>query len=253
MVRGGGAHDSEPVRIGRRTNVQDLCVLHADPGFPCLVGDEVTIGHGAIVHGARVADRVMIGMRAVVLNEAQIGEHSVIGAGAVVPEGMVVPPRSLLFGVPAKIRREVTADEIARLERAARHYVESSRRACARAEGVRLSPQRACKAGSSSCRPAACAGVFARGSLEIDRLATSGIRVGPVEPSGHASAQRPGGPVQKTRLGAGLVCIPSLSYATAGRNRTETYPRVRVAARLESRVGPSAGNIPPVEKQSEFS
>lgn len=119
--------DCEPVRIGRRTNVQDLCVLHADPGFPCLVGDEVTIGHGAIVHGARVADRVMIGMRAVVLNGAQIGECCVIGAGAVVPEGMVVPPRSLLFGVPAKVRREVTADEIARLERAARHYAELSR------------------------------------------------------------------------------------------------------------------------------
>jgi carbonic anhydrase/acetyltransferase-like protein (isoleucine patch superfamily) len=120
--------DTEPVRIGRRTNVQDLCVLHADPGFPCLVGDEVTIGHGAIVHGARVADRVMIGMRAVVLNGAQIGEHCVIGAGAVVPEGMAVPPRSLVLGVPGKIRREVTADEIVRLERAARHYVELSRR-----------------------------------------------------------------------------------------------------------------------------
>ncbi len=119
--------DTEPVTIGRRTNIQDLCVLHADPGFPCVVGDDVTIGHGAIVHGARVADRVMIGMRAVVLNGAQVGEHSVIGAGTVVTEGMVVPPRSLVLGVPGKVRREVTPEEIARLERAAQHYAELAR------------------------------------------------------------------------------------------------------------------------------
>lgn len=119
--------DSEPVTIGRRTNVQDLCVLHADPGFPCVVGADVTIGHGAIVHGARVADRVMIGMRAVVLNGAQIGENSVIGAGTVVTEGMLVPPRSLVLGVPGKVRREVTAEEVVRLERAAQHYAELAR------------------------------------------------------------------------------------------------------------------------------
>jgi carbonic anhydrase/acetyltransferase-like protein (isoleucine patch superfamily) len=118
--------DTDPVRIGRRTNVQDLCLLHADPGFPCTVGDDVTIGHAAIVHGATVADRVMIGMRAVVLNGAQIGEHAVIGAGAVVTEGMVVPPGSLVLGVPGKVRRDVTPEEIQRIEQAARHYVTQS-------------------------------------------------------------------------------------------------------------------------------
>jgi carbonic anhydrase/acetyltransferase-like protein (isoleucine patch superfamily) len=116
--------DCAPVRIGRRTNIQDLCVLHADPGYPCVIGDEVTIGHGAIVHGAQVSDRVMIGMRAVVLNGAQLGECCIVGAGAVVTEGMVVPPRSLVLGVPGKIRGEATAEQIARIEHAARHYAE---------------------------------------------------------------------------------------------------------------------------------
>jgi len=120
--------DCAPVRIGRRTNIQDLCVLHADPGFPCEIGDEVTIGHGAIVHGARVANRVMIGMRAVVLNGAQLGEFCVVGAGAVVTEGMVVPPRSLVLGVPAKVRGEATAEQLARIAHASRHYGELAAR-----------------------------------------------------------------------------------------------------------------------------
>jgi carbonic anhydrase/acetyltransferase-like protein (isoleucine patch superfamily) len=127
--------DTDPVRIGRRTNVQDLCLLHADPGFPCTVGDDVTIGHAAIVHGATVADRVMIGMRAVVLNGARIGEHAVIGAGAVVTEGTVVPPGSLVLGVPGKVRREVTPEEVQRIERAARHYA-------AQAQALRAAAQR---------------------------------------------------------------------------------------------------------------
>ena len=119
VVRG----DSEAVRIGRRTNIQDGAILHADPGFPCQIGDNVTVGHAAIVHGATVADDVLIGMRAVVLNGAQIGRHSIIGAGAVVPEGMVVPPCSLVLGMPGKVKRELAAEDFARIEHAAAHYV----------------------------------------------------------------------------------------------------------------------------------
>src|SRR4051794_29793361 len=119
VVRG----DSEAVRIGRRTNIQDTAILHADPGFPCIIGDNVTVGHAAIVHGATIADDVMIGMRAVVLNGAQVGRHSIIGAGAVVPEGMVVPPNSLVLGMPGKVKREVTPADLARIAHAAEHYV----------------------------------------------------------------------------------------------------------------------------------
>ena len=120
--------DCEAIRIGRRTNVQDGCVLHADPGFPCVLGDNVTLGHGAIVHGAEVADDVMIGMRAVVMNGAKIGTGSIVGVGAVVTEGTVVPPGSLVVGLPAKVKRELTEDEVTYIRRAAEHYVEQARR-----------------------------------------------------------------------------------------------------------------------------
>jgi carbonic anhydrase/acetyltransferase-like protein (isoleucine patch superfamily) len=120
--------DCEAIRIGRRTNVQDTCVLHADPGFPCLLGDNVTLGHGAIVHGAEVSDNVMIGMRAVVMNGAKIGAGSIVGVGAVVTEGTVVPPGSLVIGLPAKVKRELTEEEINYIGRAAEHYVEQARR-----------------------------------------------------------------------------------------------------------------------------
>jgi carbonic anhydrase/acetyltransferase-like protein (isoleucine patch superfamily) len=119
VVRG----DSTPIWIGERTNVQDLACLHGDPGFPCRLGNGVTIGHGAIVHGADVEDDVLIGIRAIVLNGAKIGRHSIIGAGALVAEGKVIPPRSLVLGVPGKIVRELTAEDIAKIEHAANHYV----------------------------------------------------------------------------------------------------------------------------------
>lgn len=120
--------DCETIRIGRRTNIQDTCVLHADPGFPCVLGDNVTLGHGAIVHGAEVADDVMIGMRAVVMNGAKIGTGSIVGVGAVVTEGTVVPPGSLVVGLPAKVRRELTEKEVNYIRRAAEHYVEQAQR-----------------------------------------------------------------------------------------------------------------------------
>ncbi len=117
--------DSVPIWIGECTNIQDLVCLHGDAGFPCRLGNRVTVGHGAIVHGAEVEDDVLIGIRAVILNGAKIGRHSIIGAGALIPEGKVIPPRSVVFGVPGRIVREATADDIAMIEHAAKHYVEA--------------------------------------------------------------------------------------------------------------------------------
>lgn len=118
--------DVEPITIGEGSNIQDLCCLHADPGFPCTIGKHVTIGHRAIIHGAIIDDEVLIGMGAIILNGAKIGSHSIIGAGALITENKVIPPRSLVVGVPAKVTREVTDDEIAKLRRSAQRYIEAS-------------------------------------------------------------------------------------------------------------------------------
>jgi len=120
--------DCESIRIGRRTNIQDNCVLHADPGFPCTLGDGVTVGHGAVVHGAAVGDNVVIGMHAVVMNGAQIGADCIVAVGAVVTEGTVVPPGSLVMGLPGKVKRQLTAEEIERNRASAAHYVENAKR-----------------------------------------------------------------------------------------------------------------------------
>ncbi|MBC8355565.1 MAG: gamma carbonic anhydrase family protein [Planctomycetes bacterium] len=124
VVRG----DTEAIRIGNQTNVQDLCVLHSDRGFPCVLGDRVTVGHAAIVHGATVDDDCMIGMRAVVMNGAKIGKGSLVAVGAVVTEGTIVPPGSVVMGVPGKIQREVTETDLARITHAALHYVEQAKK-----------------------------------------------------------------------------------------------------------------------------
>lgn len=103
VVRG----DIAPIRIGAETNIQDGCILHVGVDEPCILGDRVSLGHGAIVHGATVEDDCLIGMRATVLNGAVIGKGSVVGAGAVVPEKMIVPPNSLVVGIPARVVKEV--------------------------------------------------------------------------------------------------------------------------------------------------
>lgn len=120
--------DSAPIEVGRQSNVQDLCVLHADPGFPCQLGDRVTVGHAAIVHGAVIEDDCLIGMRAVVMNGARIGRGSIVAVGAVVTEGTQVPPGSVVMGVPAKVRRATTPEDQERIRHAASHYVENARR-----------------------------------------------------------------------------------------------------------------------------
>lgn len=97
--------DNEPIKVGRRTSIQDNATLHCDPGHPLTIGDDVTVGHNAVVHGCTVKDGVLIGMGAVVLDDAVIGEYSIVGAGAVVTSRTVVPPYSLVVGAPAKVIR----------------------------------------------------------------------------------------------------------------------------------------------------
>jgi carbonic anhydrase/acetyltransferase-like protein (isoleucine patch superfamily) len=120
--------DVEPITIGNRSNVQDLSCLHADPGFPCIIGRDVVVGHRAIVHGATIDDECLIGMGAILLNGARIGWHSIIGAGALIAEGKEIPPRSLVVGVPGKIIREVTDEEVESIRRGAERYVQASRK-----------------------------------------------------------------------------------------------------------------------------
>ena len=103
--------DVERISVGADSNVQDNCTLHADPGFPVTVGERVSIGHNAVVHGATVEDDCLIGMGATVLNGAVIGAGSLVAAQALVPQGMRVPPGSLVAGVPAKVKRELTEEE----------------------------------------------------------------------------------------------------------------------------------------------
>jgi carbonic anhydrase/acetyltransferase-like protein (isoleucine patch superfamily) len=128
--------DTERVRVGAQTNIQDGSVVHADPGFPCLIGREVTVGHRCVVHGARVGDRCLIGMSATVMNGATLGEECIVGAGALVPEGREVPPRSLVVGVPAKVARALTDAEVAGLRASAARYVAAGRAYQAAGYGV---------------------------------------------------------------------------------------------------------------------
>jgi carbonic anhydrase/acetyltransferase-like protein (isoleucine patch superfamily) len=107
--------DIAEIVLGARSNLQDNAVIHTEAGNPTIIGDDVSIGHGAIVHGCVVEDGCLIGMNATVLNGAVIGANSLVAAGALVLEGTVIPPRSLVAGVPAKVRRELTDDEVAGL------------------------------------------------------------------------------------------------------------------------------------------
>jgi len=121
VIRG----DMNYIRIGRRTNIQDNCTIHVTTDTaPTVIGEEVTVGHNAIIHGCTVEDRCLIGMGAIILDNAVIGEGSIIGAGALIPPGHVVSPRSLYVGVPAKRIREVTQAEYDDIVERAQHYID---------------------------------------------------------------------------------------------------------------------------------
>jgi len=116
--------DGDPITIGERSNIQDGCMLHTDEGFPITVGRGVSVGHGVVLHGCTVGDDVIVGMGARVLNGAKVGRESLVAAGAVVLEGTEIPPGSLVAGVPAKVRRPLSAEEIEGLRDNARTYVD---------------------------------------------------------------------------------------------------------------------------------
>ncbi|NCO68996.1 MAG: gamma carbonic anhydrase family protein [Acidobacteria bacterium] len=117
--------DLREIRIGARSNIQDGAVLHVDsPDCPTLVGQDVTIGHCAILHGCTVGHGALIGMHATVLNGAEVGEEAIVAAGALVPPGMKVPPRTMVAGVPAKVRRDLTDEDLAHVRRGVDIYLE---------------------------------------------------------------------------------------------------------------------------------
>ncbi|GGR11556.1 gamma carbonic anhydrase family protein [Streptomyces netropsis] len=116
--------DCGPITLGADSNIQDNCTVHVDPGFPVSVGERVTVGHNAVLHGCTVEDDVLVGMGATVLNGAVIGAGSLVAAQALVPQGMRIPPGSLVAGVPAKVRRELTEEEREHIRLNATMYLE---------------------------------------------------------------------------------------------------------------------------------
>lgn len=120
VIRG----DVNRVRIGARTNIQDLTLIHVmRDTFPTLIGDEVTVGHSAVIHGTTIEDRVLIGMGAVLLNGVHVGHDSIVAAGTLLTEGTVIPPRSLVMGRPGKVKRPLTDEDVAEIRWYADNYV----------------------------------------------------------------------------------------------------------------------------------
>lgn len=119
--------DIAPVKVGKRSNIQDGSILHVNYNMPCIVGDNVTVGHGVILHGATVEDGCLIGMGAIILNQAVIGKESIVGAGALVTEGKIFPPRSMILGSPAKKVRELTEEEVEKIKENVADYVKKGK------------------------------------------------------------------------------------------------------------------------------
>ena len=115
--------DTAPIVVGEDCSVQDGAVVHVDVGVPCTIGARVAIGHRAIIHGATVASDCLIGMGAILLNRVEVGSGSIIGAGAVCPESMVIPPNSLVLGVPARVVRQTTGAERERIAKTVKAYL----------------------------------------------------------------------------------------------------------------------------------
>jgi len=124
VIRG----DNEPIRIGAGSNVQEGAMLHTDPGFPIEIGEGCTIGHHAIIHGARVGDNCLVGMGATLLNGARLGKNCLVGANALVTEGKEFPDNSLIVGAPARAIRTLGEEDVSRLKLSAAHYVANFKR-----------------------------------------------------------------------------------------------------------------------------
>ena len=124
VVRG----DNEPIRIGARSNVQEGCVLHTDPGYPLTIGEDCTIGHMVMLHGCTIGRGSLIGIGSILLNGVKIGEECLVGANTLIPEGKEIPPRSMVLGSPGKIVRQLTSDDVARFGGAAGRYVKNWKR-----------------------------------------------------------------------------------------------------------------------------
>ena len=120
--------DNEQIKIGENTNIQECTVIHTDPGVPCIVGDNVTIGHQAMLHGCTIGDNSLIGINAVILNGAKIGKNCLIGANALVTENKEIPDGSMVVGAPARVIRQLTAEQKQGLTESANHYVERFKR-----------------------------------------------------------------------------------------------------------------------------
>jgi carbonic anhydrase/acetyltransferase-like protein (isoleucine patch superfamily) len=125
VIRG----DGDTIVIGRNSNIQDLAMVHVDEGFPVHIGDGVTVGHSAIIHGCTIGDNTLIGMGATVLNGAKIGKGCLIGANALVTQGMEIPDYSLVVGMPAVIKRTLTPEEVKENQKNAQVYVEEAKKA----------------------------------------------------------------------------------------------------------------------------
>ncbi len=119
--------DKDRIIIGDRSNIQDNCVVHTSKGFPVTIGNDVSVGHGAILHGCTIDNNVLVGMGAIILNGAKIGNGSIIGAGTVVTEGKDIPPNSVVIGVPGKIVRQTDPDQQQHILNNAASYVELAR------------------------------------------------------------------------------------------------------------------------------
>ena len=115
--------DTDRIRLGECSNLQDNSTLHADSGWPCIIGDEVTIGHNSVVHGALIGDRVLVGMGSVIMNGAQIESDVVVAAGTLITQGAKIPSGTLVMGRPGRVVRELRPDEIEHIRAAAAHYV----------------------------------------------------------------------------------------------------------------------------------
>ena len=124
MIRG----DVHYIRIGDRTNIQDNSTIHVTTGlYPTLIGNDVTVGHNALLHGCTIADECLVGMGSIIMDQATIGKHSIVAAGALIPQGKTYPEGHLIMGSPAKAVRPLTSEEITGLKQSSQHYVELAR------------------------------------------------------------------------------------------------------------------------------